>query len=881
MSAPVPPRVLRVVLDECRPGRVLVPPRHGWRDPRLERVGAWGGAALGLALLAAEPEAGPLVLAVGHGVRAGVPTAARASVLARAPLSGLLAEGQVGGELGARLARVADALVVVGRAPIPDAVLVVDGRGVELVRVPELGGRPPRVVLPELGRRFAPSSALVSGPAAASDCAFASLASGDERPSFVGRGGLGAVLARLGLVAIVVRADVPLQSAAAEAPELRAALLRSPRLAARAAGGTFELFGALSARGDLRAGDRAEALSGTRGAELFAEAQERRRGREGCRGCPTPCGWVFEQQHRPQRARFGATEALGTSLGLTAVDDAFALLALCDDLGLDAKEAGAVLATTQRARERGRLPGEPRWGDRAGLAAELAALLGDGELARQQRAGAVALARHLGLADELPQARGQAARASENLANVLGQCVSAGGTDPMRSFPFLVDACDRERMGRLVAPLPLPPEAADAGSPAGKGRLVFWHENLVAGLDAVGFCAFSAAGLLADGVLDVDELARSILPPSLERPRDADWRALAPGERLLAAGANIVLLRRELNRRYGADAGPGPPTLGARGPRSAGHARRVPRPARPGSGRASRVCPLLAARRRGRAGLGAWTPSRRRRRRPGDARRSPGRGGPAAERPRRAARGRRSRLAAGALAGARAAGDGDRGPACRGGCRRRARAPAPRRRASDSQRVARRPAARALRRGPRGGRPGARHGDRGRLGGPSPPAPRAVSAPARTRRTASSGLSARATRGSTSQEPRATTGLSALQGEGDLRQGPVAAAHRHEGLGRVGQDGVACVAHPRRHDDPDVAVGEGRIVTREDAEHHPSRVRGPTRGGLHHAAEPAGDEHAAGLRDETADRARHAFQLRTAVPGADHADDPLRFARIR
>ncbi|MEM7311472.1 MAG: hypothetical protein AAF682_32725, partial [Planctomycetota bacterium] len=128
-------------------------------------------------------------------------------------------------------------------------------------------------------------------------------------------------------------------------------------------------------------------------------------------------------------------------------------------------------------------------------------------------------------------------------AAVLAARVSSNGADPMRVFPFLLEAGGRARLAELLAGVPLPPGADDPGSTAGKGRIVWWHENLAAALDLTGFCSFSAAGLLADGVLDLDALAARLLPAPLAS--DA-----APGRALLDAGARLVALRRALARHW-------------------------------------------------------------------------------------------------------------------------------------------------------------------------------------------------------------------------------------------------------------------------------------------------------------------------------------------
>jgi hypothetical protein len=241
-------------------------------------------------------------------------------------------------------------------------------------------------------------------------------------PHFVGRGGLGAVLGALGLKAVAVLAP-PLPERAD--PELTRLLLRSPRLAARAQGGTLELFESAAAAGEAIERDDARAV-----ASAIAGAE---REPHGCRGCPTPCGWSFAGLTGMQGARFGATRALGVDLGLASFEDALALLARCDALGLDAKEAGAVLAL--RAGAHGMR------GDRAAFERALdGPARGEGPGAH----GAAVLARELGVQGAI--VKGQAARASANLAALLGQCVASRGADPMRSFPFL-----RLRRGRGTA----------------------------------------------------------------------------------------------------------------------------------------------------------------------------------------------------------------------------------------------------------------------------------------------------------------------------------------------------------------------------------------------------------------------------------------------
>lgn len=517
------PRVLSLDLGDPRGLARARPEPWSANEPWLERLGSWSGGALGLAWIARralrEPEApAPLVVSVGELVRRGFPTAARASVASRAPLTGLFSEGLVGGSLGRRLARITDALVLDGRAELRGGVLTLEADGsARTFEWPELAGLAPRDVHARLVERLGPCATLSIGLAGERRLPLASLASGGDVPHFVGRGGLGAVLGRLGLKAVAVLAP---EVESEPQRDLVATLSRSPRLLARSEGGTLELFGAF-ASGPEGGAARAEL------ARLEGEARGARVRRHGCAGCPTPCGWEFDTRRGvAQAARFGASHALARALGFERLDDALVLLGRCDELGLDAKELGATLAllgpvTLERA-----------------LTLVDEALEGTGEGARL-RGGALALARELGL--DPPAAKGAAVRADASLASLFGQCVSSRGGDPMRTFPFLaVDGADRAAF-RASTGLDLPRGSDDPLDPAGKGRLVAWHEDWANALDTAGFCAFSAAALLADGTFGAAELAELLAPQALR----------ADGLGMLDAGAALSILQRRLNERWG------------------------------------------------------------------------------------------------------------------------------------------------------------------------------------------------------------------------------------------------------------------------------------------------------------------------------------------
>jgi hypothetical protein len=492
--------VKRALVVKLR-GQRLVHAWHAAQAPWEERLLRFGGAAAGRVLAARLP-ADAVVLAVGEAVRRGLPGAERTSFLWRDPANARPQQAQGGGSFARRFARHHDALAIEGRLDRP-SILVLDG-GVAVEPAPpgfEAWSVSTRAgwILERIG-----GDGWTTGPAAGAGLEFATLCSLREPRSSVGRGGLGTALARANVVALVAREEPCAPVVDERFRDWLAACAASPRLAARAAGGTFEAAAAAQAAGELGLGE-ARALLGL--------VEQARVARHGCAGCPTPCGLVFDRPHARQGGRFGAVHLLASRLGLDAEAGALDALRACDELGLDAKEA--ALRLEARLAE---APADPR---------ERVAWL-EGALA-----GWLARAPEAQPADERDVER----IAGRSLAVRLALRVSTRGSDPMRVQPFLADLAGEERVARLLAPLELPEGALDPRDPRGKGRIVWWCENLALALDATGACAFSAAGLLADGVVDLDGLARLVAPPEAAG-------GAAPGRGLLAIGGALAAMAR-------------------------------------------------------------------------------------------------------------------------------------------------------------------------------------------------------------------------------------------------------------------------------------------------------------------------------------------------
>lgn len=482
-------------------GRVVLATLGGADLRALESVteGVLEGASLhgpGLALALAEaleqvmdPGTPWLALSVGPAVVEGLPTAARLSLSARTPGRAGVVEAQVGGTFARGFARTCDVLLLVGAAgPAAHMALRIERGGEVTGRV--VGSDELAVALRALEGRAAAlrtdgEALLARGRAGDLGLPLSNVASLTSEegapPSFVGRGGMGAAFARVGLVGIAVgeRAE------GAAAHPLTAELIRSPRLLSRAHGGTLELGASL---GEV-------VTPGERGAK------------HGCKGCPTPCGWTFRAPGESAAGgRFSALRA--APVGMDPMD----FVARCNALGLDAQGAGRVIAE---------LGGTP-----------------EDLVESRDEAVRSAMAAQTGT----PAFRSVGAHGADLAARV-GALASARGPEPLRSLS--VFGPEDARAAEAVAPLPWSggeDRAADVAS------LAHLHGAFAAALDMAGFCAFSAAGLVADGVLSLDEVAARIAPP-------AGWWEGA-SDRLAMLRAGEAHLAR--HRRMGAQ-GTAPP----------------------------------------------------------------------------------------------------------------------------------------------------------------------------------------------------------------------------------------------------------------------------------------------------------------------------------
>lgn len=362
----------------------------------------------------------PLIFMTGplSGMR--LPTAARFTVSARSPLTGIWGESNVGGFFGPELKFAGyDGVIVIGRAAAPVYLLLDRGRP-SLEAAAALWGKDTYEVSDVLAARHTgeglrrPQS-LVIGPAGENLVRFASINHGKHHSA--GRTGMGAVMGAKKLKAVVVRGEGT--SIAAADPEglkalagvLLARAEESMMIKTLSETGTIASMDLGGAIGDVpvdnwRRGEWDGLMS--LGTAFYGDHLT---GTATCFACPTGCfrkvtvSSLGRELKDAAGAEYETLAMLGANL---LIDDLPAVQVagdICNRLGLDTISAGATLAYAYEAADKGLLDclaggGTDRlkgaWGD----AARLSELLEDIGFRRgigaELAEGSAALARKIG-----------------------------------------------------------------------------------------------------------------------------------------------------------------------------------------------------------------------------------------------------------------------------------------------------------------------------------------------------------------------------------------------------------------------------------------------------------------------------------------------------
>lgn len=341
----------------------------------------------------------PLIVLTGPLTGTRLPSAARWTISARSPLTGLWGEANSGGHLGAALKQAGyDGLVITGRSAEP-CYLRIEGGTAGLEPAGDLWGKDTYEVDDLLTARHPGGQVAAIGPAGENLVRYACVMHGKHHAA--GRSGLGAVMGAKGLKAIVAvgKGGGAGGVAAPADPEGLQALVRAvqERMAGSIVITTYRETGTLASLdiggliGDLPI--RNWALGEWDGMEKVSlgSYNEHLTGRATCAACPVGCfrEVSLEALGRTLKDAPGAEYETVAMLGPNLLINDFAVIQVandsCNRLGMDTISAGATLAYAFEAAERGLLGGLPGLGGVAGAdgsaaVARLARGWGDGAL---------------------------------------------------------------------------------------------------------------------------------------------------------------------------------------------------------------------------------------------------------------------------------------------------------------------------------------------------------------------------------------------------------------------------------------------------------------------------------------------------------------------
>ncbi len=420
----------------------------------------------------------PLIFSVGPLCGTSAPTAARLSVVSRSPLTGTIYDCSAGGKFAWRLKGAGyDLLRIAGISPQP-VTLVIGESGGELIPADVLWGTTIPVTVAALEGL---GSVAAIGPAGENGVLFANIMMGEGNS--VGRGGLGAVMGRKRLKAVVVNGSR--NSIIAQRDRFQTARTDVMRLL-RASPVIFGELGLAEygtpALVDLMKQRRmapTENFSKTwfsdshrySGPAMRAECAAVK---DGCHGCPIQC-----KKSTPQGEHLPEYETVSHFGALNGISDLQAIVkanTLCNELGMDTISAAATVAAWGEARGR-----FPHAGEMSGILESIAHRRGEGELLAQgsRRATEILGRPELSMSIKSLELPAYDPRGAYGMA--LAYCTSGRGGCHLRAYPISHEILRK-------------PVATDRFSFSGKARIITIAEDTNAAVDSLVACKFSFLG---------------------------------------------------------------------------------------------------------------------------------------------------------------------------------------------------------------------------------------------------------------------------------------------------------------------------------------------------------------------------------------------------
>lgn len=503
------------------------------------------------AALPADDPRSPLLIFNGLLSGTFAPTGCRSSWCGRSPLTGIWGEANMGGHWGAELRFAGlDGLVITGRAAQPVYLYIHDAQ-VEIRTAAQTWGMNHYDTYDHLRAQTDPKAQVACiGTAGEKQVRFASVMQGGRHHArTAGRTGIGALLGSKNLKAIVTRGQA--RPGYANEAGFRAAVKRQSAQIKEFAVGLSKLGTAGGVPAAERLGDlplrnwrdgnwaAAEQISGQKISETIF-------GRHTfCYACPIGCGktvniaegvYAGSGGHGPEYetlAGFGGLLLNGDLNSIAHIND------LCNDYGLDTISTAAVIACAFEAYERGLLTAAESdglaltWGNAAAVVACVHAIAQRAGLGDRLAAGVHDLALALGAPEldltvkklELPF---HDPRAFLSLA--ANYATANRGACHMESCSYWPG------YGQRVEGLDFPGDP-DRLRQAGAGAFAVRYQDYVSVYNPLGLCKFIIKGHV--GPAQIAEIVKQATGWA--------WDA----DEVMAAGARIFNLKRQINERYG------------------------------------------------------------------------------------------------------------------------------------------------------------------------------------------------------------------------------------------------------------------------------------------------------------------------------------------
>ncbi len=320
-----------------------------------------GGRGLGAKLLVDEidPKIDPLeenmlVFAAGPLTGTSVLTAGRFSVSSKSPLTGTIADSNVGGSLGKEFKRSGiDALIVEGEAEEPIRIDITDEE-ISVIKT-DLWGAETSDTLGTLEGESA-----VIGPAGENLVKYASIVTNGHR--VFGRGGMGAVMGSKNLKAISISGSkkVPVADERALKKYVKKAASKIDSSPVTSRGlkkfGTPILVNLLTWLGMFSKNNYREAAAEKEADDLSGEKMKEDivQEHEGCYSCPIRCGLKTKTKENSGKGpEYESVWALGSNLGIFDLEETTELNYRCNELGLDTISTGGTIACAMEMNEEG------------------------------------------------------------------------------------------------------------------------------------------------------------------------------------------------------------------------------------------------------------------------------------------------------------------------------------------------------------------------------------------------------------------------------------------------------------------------------------------------------------------------------------------------